>query len=158
MKKKLLLCGIATAVGAVLIAAGVFFAASGNTFFYTAAMISGAVLLLAGGTALIYFRQGNETSSAGRKPFFRKEGSRPVPEGYIEAQVLGISKGLHLEGEPDSYHVVCRYLDPETKAVLTFSSEALPTYPGKEIIGKKVRVLLRSLDDENYRVDLTSIH
>ncbi len=75
----------------------------------------------------------------------------------VIAVVAGITKNLRNEGERETYYVICNYKDPDSKLSTTFTSRELLTYPGKDIIGKPVRVTVDPKDPEHYTVDVDSI-
>lgn len=74
----------------------------------------------------------------------------------VEAKVLGVTHALRTPGEPEAYQVICKYTDPETGRSETFTSRVLRKYPGKDIIGKVVRVYLDPHNPGKYDVDLDS--
>lgn len=79
-----------------------------------------------------------------------------LPEGEctVTAEVLGVTRNLRTKGEKTEYYIVCRCKDPRTGREETFSSRPLDTYPGKEVIGKKVEVHLDTREKGNYTVDI----
>ncbi|MEE3420749.1 MAG: hypothetical protein VZR02_06585 [Lachnospiraceae bacterium] len=93
------------------------------------------------------------------------------PEGYgdrldepvtgnktmVVATVLGITRALRNPGDPEAYQVICKYTDPETGREETFTSKIIRQYPGKEIIGKMVKVYLDPREPGKYTVDLDSM-
>lgn len=91
---------------------------------------------------------------AGRK----HRGNRVTGEKTsVIAIVAGITKNLRNPGEPETYYVVCNYKDPDSKLSTTFTSRELRKYPGKDIIGKPVRVRLDPDHPDQYTVDIDSI-
>ena len=125
------------------------------------AVLTGAVLLAAAGGALLFhsvslMKKAKEETSAARS---RTDTYIPEvpPEGYLTAEIIGISRSLRLSGGEEGYHVVCRYTDPVSGKSATFSSEAVRKYPGKDIIGKPVRVYPVPEETEQFYVDLNTI-
>ncbi|MBQ3393271.1 MAG: hypothetical protein IJG52_07670 [Lachnospiraceae bacterium] len=89
----------------------------------------------------------------GRKLAIREE---PLPR-ELTACVLGVTRGLRMEGGREQYYVLCRYKDPVSGREATFTSEPMEKYPGKEIIGKEVRVHIDPQDESRYTIDLQDI-
>ncbi len=85
------------------------------------------------------------------------QGFRP-PQGWIMADVVGITRNLRgSQNEQVEYYVICRYFDGVTRTYQTFTSKAMRDYPGKEIIGKRVRITFHSQDPTDYTVDMNTI-
>ncbi len=75
----------------------------------------------------------------------------------VIAIVSGITKNLRRAGERETYYVICSYRDPDSQLSTTFTSRELKEYPGKQIIGKPVRVQVDPTDPNHYTVDIDSI-
>lgn len=74
----------------------------------------------------------------------RKKGER------IRAEILGVSRSLRSgEDEKEKFYIVCRGKDAKQD---TYTSRALPEYPGKEVIGKEVTVEFHSGEPGDYTV------
>ena len=124
--------------------------------------ILGAAAILAGGVLVIRSLQdrkkpGYKGSDPGESGSMRSAGFRFPEEGYVVAVIIGITRNLRAAGAEEGFHVICRYVDEESGAEVTYTSGLLREYPGKEIIGKCVRVYLDPKEAEHYSVDLTSI-
>lgn len=52
---------------------------------------------------------------------------------------------------------MCRYKDPLTGRVETFTSRALENYPGKEVIGRNVTVRIDPREKGKYTVDIDEL-
>ena len=78
----------------------------------------------------------------------------PKGECTVTAEVLGVTRNLRTKGEKTEYYIVCRCRDPRTGKEETFSSRPLDTYPGREVIGKKVEVHLDAGEKGKYTVDI----
>lgn len=163
--------------GAVLLLIGImsvvfgFGFAERNVPLYLADEIVGAIFILAGMTPWIrYFqdRKANrdtayDSGNAGRS---YSDGSgqagntqdfRPT-SGWVMADVTGIAKNLRgSDRDQVEYYVMCRYYDGISHSYHTFTSRALKNYPGKDIIGKRVKVIFHSSDPNDYTVDLDSV-
>ncbi|MGN0363476.1 MAG: hypothetical protein ACI4ET_11625 [Bilifractor sp.] len=161
--------GIAAAVGIGFILYG-FNQAGANTVLYIGGQILGAVLLLLGITPLILYhqrygadsaaesaqRQGGSGQSYQSQP---QEDTSWIPVGgWIFADVIGITRNLRADASAGvEYYVICRYRDFKEHVEHTFTSRSMKEYPGKEIIGKRVKVFFHSKDPEDYTVDLNTI-
>lgn len=140
----------------------------GSAASMTGLGISGIVLLILGGIPVILYQQGrsladlfSKSSAAGQNGSAQgqKAAHIEVPaEGSVDAKIIGIVRNLRMENGREGFHVLCEYTDPKTGVRETFTSEIVPDYPGKTIIGKYVKVFFRNRDPENYTVDLKSIH
>ena len=124
--------------------------------------VIGTLLLIAGGSLCILHLQARRGAFAPQNNAFSRTapaggGFRVPPEGYLDARIIGITRNLRTEGGREGFHVVCRYQDPSTGAETTFTSDLLPNYPGKEVIGRTVRVMFPGDDPDDYHVDLSSI-
>ncbi|MGN0274150.1 MAG: hypothetical protein ACI4DT_05115 [Chordicoccus sp.] len=123
--------------------------------------ICGGLLMACGAAILLYRfyeeRKISEGENATVNAAFQKRHVKVPAEGYVKAKIIGITQNLHMAGERDSFVVLCRYTEPGTGIEETYSSDPVPEYPGKEIIGKTVRVYLDRKDPESYRVDLRSL-
>ncbi len=124
--------------------------------------ICGGLLMACGAALLLYRfyaeRKSSEVGSTTTSGAAFQERHVKVPaEGYVKAKIIGITRSLHMADERDSFVVLCRYTEPGTGIEETYSSDPVPEYPGKEIIGKTVRVYLDRNDPESYRVDLHSL-
>lgn len=75
----------------------------------------------------------------------------------VMAIVSGVSRNLRTQGGKETFYIICSYKDPDTKKATTFTSKELTKYPGKDIIGKVVRVQVDPEDENNYTVDLSSL-
>ena len=121
--------------------------------------ICGALLMACGAAVLLYQfyeeRKVGNNENAGTASQ-RRQITVPA-EGYVRAKIIGITRNLHMAGERDSFVVLCRYTEPGTGIEETYSSDPVPEYPGKEIIGKTVSVYFNHRDPESYRVDLSSL-
>ncbi|MGI6051243.1 MAG: hypothetical protein ACOYA9_01990 [Bilifractor sp.] len=155
LKKRWLTIGIlCLTAGAVCVFAGLSFFTS-DRVIYIILEIIGAALILTGITPLVRVynvdkRQENRTSG-GRSGFI-------PPKGWILADIIGITRNLRGSSNDEvEYYVICQYYDGVTRTNQTFTSRPLKEYPGKEIIGKKVKVIFHSSDPEDYTVDLDSI-
>ncbi|MDO4619823.1 MAG: hypothetical protein Q4B09_04280 [Lachnospiraceae bacterium] len=127
-------------------------------------IIIGCILLIAGGIFLLLDYQsrhpqafGGSTERMGAFTVSDRFVPKVPKEGYLTAVVIGVSRGLRTAGEPEVYHVVCEYTDPVSGRKVTYSSEALKEYPGKEVIGKKVRVYPDRREAGCFYVDLKTI-
>lgn len=155
-------------VGAVLVAFGFGFTV-GNFRLYIGLEIAGAVCILAGMTPIVLYFQNrtgqdqtgtgagagyngeNNYGSGGRKSLHHANES-------VTADIVGVTRNLRgTAGDKVEYYVMCRYFNREGNTWETFTSRALPDYPGKDIIGRKVRVIFHSDDPGDYTVDLQSI-
>lgn len=143
--------------------------ALGSSGSITGAGILGIVCLLFGGLFIIAYAQGTtfanlfKTGENGGRPKTGNSRRGPQhievpPEGSIEAKIIGITRNLRSENGREGFHVLCEYTDPKSGVRETFTSEVVPEYPGKQIIGKWVRVFFKGRDPENYTVDLRTIH
>ena len=108
---------------------------------------TGTLLLAVGGSLVIYWRQQRNGNGPSRRP----------KKSCITAEIIGVSRNLRFAGERVAYHVVCRCTDPDSGETVTYSSDPLDEYPGKEIIGKTVLVYLDQKEEGHYRVDLSTI-
>lgn len=178
MKKgNLVFGGVTLASGAACAVAGICVSAD-NTRLYILLEVIAAVLILLGITPLVREhenKKGQGNTAAGRFRAYADQlkdryagadggsasGSRNgfvPPSGWVLAEIVGITRNLRGSGnEKVEYYVICRYYDGVTRTNQTFTSRALKDYPGKEIIGKKVRVIFHSKNPEDYTVDLDSI-
>ncbi|MGO5313261.1 hypothetical protein ACTQ1O_02480 [Bilifractor sp. LCP21S3_A7] len=156
--------GIAGAVGIGLIVLG-FREAGVSTVRYIGFQLIGAVLLLLGITPAILYRQQYGESSAAEQNSY-SSGAEQVQEdtswipvgGWIFADVIGITRNLRADASSGvEYYVICRYRDFKEHVEHTFTSRSMKEYPGKEIIGKRVKVFFHSKDPGDYTVDLNTI-
>ena len=142
-------------VGLVLVCAAVLAAGAGiflslsrkDPGIFRICSVPVSVLLVAGGVLL-----SRSIRWTGGRPAVREE---PLPK-EVTATVLGVTRGLRMEGGKPQYYVLCRYKDEKTGREATFTSDPLEEYPGKEIIGQQVTVYVESYEDGKYRVDLES--
>ena len=116
----------------------------------TSTGIIGIVLLLAGGVMIIYAR--NNTALKRRDTVFIIP-----PEGFVNAEIIGMTRSIRTQLDKEGFHVLARGKDSEGNEV-TFTSEVIGTYPGKEIIGKRVHVIFYNDDPEQYLVDLKTVN
>ena len=137
----------------------------------TVSGILGILLLIAGGSLGILhmqlrrgmftgsgaFGQGNAGTRSMPGSASQENGIRIPPEGYLTAEIIGITRNLRAEGVKEGFHVICRYRDPVSGAETTFTSDLLAEYPGKQIIGRRVRVTFPHGDITEYHVDLSSV-
>lgn len=72
----------------------------------------------------------------------------------VDAEIVGITRNLRMEGQNTWYYVVCRYTDQKTGLTANFTSRPLINYPGKNIIGKTAHVTIHSGESGDYTVDL----
>ena len=75
----------------------------------------------------------------------------------FDAEVIGVTRNLRLEGEKEVFYIVCKYVDPDTGEESTYTSRELPEYPGKHVIGKMVHVTVDPKDPGKYNVDIDAI-
>lgn len=158
--------GIAAAVGIGFILYG-FNQAGANTLLYIGGQVLGAVLLLLGITPLILYHQRYGADSAAESIQGQgipgqgqtQEDTSWIPVGgWIFADVIGITRNLRADASAGvEYYVICRYRDFKEHVEHTFTSRSMKEYPGKEIIGKRVKVFFHSKDPEDYTVDLNTI-
>lgn len=175
--RNLVFGGIVLAAGAVCAIAGICVSAD-NTQLYILLEVIAAALILLGITPLVRAYQNRKDrgetgtdrfhayadrlkdyygQAAGNRPSDSRNGFVP-PNGWVLAEIVGITRNLRGSGnERVEYYVICRYYDGVTRTNQTFTSKALKDYPGKEIIGKKVKVIFHSKNPEDYTVDLDSI-
>ena len=78
-------------------------------------------------------------------------------EQTITAEVLGVTRNLRTAGEKTTYYIVCRYKDPLTGRMETYTSRALESSPGKEVIGRKVTVRIDPGEKGKYTVDIDAL-
>lgn len=138
-------------LGIIVLAAGIFIGSRYNRIYFTLLSIPATILLVAGGAGIWHASQRRIAGPSGTGQWL------PVGNGYVEAQILGVTRNLRMEGEKESYRIVCRYRDMATGKEATFTSKSLLEYPGKEVIGRTVRVYLDERDPQNYRVDIDPI-
>ncbi|MBQ9050380.1 MAG: hypothetical protein ABS874_06050 [Lachnospiraceae bacterium] len=131
---------------AVAAAGAVVSVKTGNTSCFLGCSIPAAVLIVAGGNMV-------------RKDLLPGADRLLLPGGEqtITAEVLGVTRNLRTAGEKTSYYIVCRYKDPLTGRVETFTSRALESYPGKEVIGRKVTVRIDPREKGKYTVDIDEL-
>lgn len=137
-------------LGIAALVLGILIGSRYNRIYFTLLSIPATVLLVAGG-ARIWRASRKIPGPSGTGQWL------PVGSGYVEAQILGVTRNLRVEGEKESYRIVCRYKDMATGREATFTSRTLPEYPGKEVIGRTVRVYLDERDPQNYRVDIDPV-
>ncbi len=121
-------------------------------------------LLLAGGIMKLYNfikegglgssgpQSGQQTRTSGgiyRMPKVRRT--------EFDAEVIGVTRNLRLEGEKEVFYIVCKYVDPDTGEESTYTSRELSEYPGKQVIGKTVHVTVDPEDPGKYKVDIDAI-
>lgn len=156
---------IGLAVGIFLVVCGFGFTV-GNFRLYIILEIIGAVCILAGMTPLIRFAQNRSARAAGRNGReWNASGqstaaarSNHYANQSVMADIVGITRNLRGNAaDKVEYYVMCRYYNRDSSTWETFTSAALDAYPGKEIIGKQVRVTFHSSDPEDYTVDLKGI-
>lgn len=152
MKKNHILPGILLFIlGIIVLTAGIIVGSRYNRLYFTLLSVPATILLVAGGAGIWHASRGRITGPSGTGQWL------PVGNGYVDAQILGVTRNLRMEGEKESYRVVCRYRDMATGKEATFTSKTLPEYPGKEVIGRTVRVYLDARDPQNYRVDIDTV-
>ena len=124
---------------------------------YVLINIAITALLILIGCILIRWYQIGKIQDGDDRPV-ETAGEKPVTgdKTCVEAEVMGVTRALRTPGEPEAYQVICKYTDPETGRSETFTSRVLRKYPGKEIIGKMVRVYLDPYHPGKYTVDLDS--
>lgn len=161
--------GIALIVVDILMRTSADSSALGSSGSITSSGILGIVCLLIGGLCIIAYvqgttfsglfrRNGESRNSATKTAPMQERHIEVPPEGSVDAKIIGITRNLRAENGREGFHVLCEYTDPKSGVRETFTSEVVPEYPGKQIIGKWVRVFFRNRDPENYFVDLRSIH
>jgi hypothetical protein len=113
-------------------------------------------ILLVGGYFVIRKIQGGGKL---QNPFhFQKSGNRVTGDKTsVIAIVAGVTKNLRNPGEAETYYVICNYKDPDTRLSTTFTSRELKVCPGRDIIGKPVKVTLDPTHPGTYTVDIDSI-
>lgn len=165
MKQKSTTIGL-IAAGAAILTAGIWLivrgirAGSGLISLSVPAYssIGGTVLILAGGILMILGIQQLRRDPSGG---VRTEPDRWIPDvppaGYIEAEIIGITRSLRVAGDEEAFHVVCRYTEAESGRSTTFTSDPVKTYPGREIIGRHVRVYPDPGEAGIWHVDLDSV-
>lgn len=137
------------AAAAVVVGGGIFLSLSRkDPGIFRICSVPAAVLLVAGGVLL-----SRSIRWSGGRPVLKEE---PLPK-ELTATVLGVTRGLRMEGGRPEYYVLCRYKDEQTGREATFTSEPLAEYPGKEIIGQQVKVSVESYEEGKYRVELESL-
>lgn len=122
--------------------------------------IGGTILMAAGAVILIWLivNDRKRSSQSEASPSGTQTRHITVPaEGFITAKIIGITRNLRMAGEREKFIIVCSYTEAGTGISETFSSEPVDKYPGKEIIGKSVKVFLDRTDPGHYKVDLASI-
>lgn len=152
MKKNNILPGIVLFIlGIAVLTAGIIVGSRYNRLYFTLLSVPATILLVAGGAGIWNASRRSIAGSSNTGQWL------PVGNGYVDAQILGVTRNLRMEGEKESYRVVCRYRDMATGKEATFTSRTLPEYPGKEVIGRTVRVYLDARDPNNYRVDIDTV-
>ncbi len=128
-----------------------------NTTYLTVNLVVLAVLLVGGYFVIRELQKRGIIKDTGKRE--KKGPANPVTgdKTSVIAVVAGISNNLRNPGEPETYYVICSYKDPDSKLSTTFTSRELRQYPGKEIIGRPVRVLVDPKDPEHYTVEIDSI-
>lgn len=119
---------------------------TGNTNYFLGCSIPAAVLIVAGGTMV------RKDLLPGADRLLLSGG-----EQTITAEVLGVTRNLRTAGEKTTYYIVCRYKDPLTGRTETYTSRALESYPGKEVIGRKVTVRIDPGEKGKYTVDIDAL-
>ena len=156
---------VAAAAGIALIFLG-FREAGYDNARYIGFQAVGAVLLLLGITPAIRYRQQYGVSSGAEQNSYSAGGKQVQEEdtswipvgGWIFADVIGITRNLRTDASSGvEYYVICRYRDFKEHVEHTFTSRSMKEYPGKEIIGKRVKVFFHSKDPEDYTVDLNTV-
>lgn len=140
--------GAACLIGGIAVIVRGIMGSSKDMMAYTLSteeLIAGTALLLGGGILVIVTLQRMHGNSAASMP------------SELTAEIIGVAKNLRMPGEPEAFHIVCRWADPDTGETTTFSSEPLPAYPGREVIGKTVTVHLDPGEAGAYHVDLDTI-
>lgn len=176
-KRNLVFGGVVLAFGVASAIAGICVSAD-NTRLYILLEVIAAALILLGITPFVREHESNKEKGNTASGRFRAYADRlrdrysgdnsgsasdsrngfVPPAGWVLAEIVGITRNLRGSGsEKVEYYVICRYYDGVTHTNQTFTSRALKDYPGKEIIGKKVRVIFHSKNPEDYTVDLDSI-
>lgn len=182
MRKRNLIFGwTVLAAGVACAVAGICFSAE-NTQLYLVLEVIAAALILLGITPLVREHERRKTLTGGNdggnrfRAYMdrihaqyggrdttsdpagdRRHGFVPPGESLL-AEIIGVTRNLRGSGgEQVEYYVICRYYDDKTRTNQTFTSQPLRDYPGREIIGKKVKVIFHSKDPEDYTVDLGSI-
>lgn len=119
---------------------------TGDTRYFPVLSIPAAVLIVAGGAMV-------------RRDLLTGESRLLLSGGEqtITAQVLGVTRNLRRAGEKTAYFVICRYTDPATGRVETFTSRALDEYPGKEVIGRKITVHIDPSEKGKYTVEIDAL-
>ena len=142
--KNTLIGGALLLISLLVAAAGVIASIkTGNTNYFLGCSIPAAVLIVAGGSMV------RRDLLPGSERLLLSGGERT-----ITAEVLGVTRNLRTKGEKTEYYIVCRCRDPRTGKEETFSSRPLDTYPGREVIGKKVEVHLDAGEKGKYTVDI----
>ena len=154
----LILSGIACGAAGVLLSMKLE-----KSWIFTVCSIPTA-LLLAGGFMKLYNyikegglgssgpQSGQQTRTSGgiyRMPKVRRT--------EFDAEVIGVTRNLRLEGEKEVFYIVCKYVDPDTGEESTYTSRELSEYPGKHVIGKTVHVTVDPEDPGKYQVDIDAI-
>lgn len=119
---------------------------TGNTNYFLGCSIPAAALIVAGGTMV------RRDLLPGADRLLLSGG-----EQTITAEVLGVTRNLRTAGEKTTYYIVCRYKDPLTGRMETYTSRALESYPGKEVIGRKVTVRIDPGEKGKYTVDIDAL-
>lgn len=139
-----------------------------KTWIFTVCSIPAAMLLAGGGMKLYnLIRDGGLGSGIGsrartgtRTETRTSGGIYKMPRNHrteFDAEVMGVTRNLRLEGEKEVFYIVCRYVDPDTGEESTYTSRPLSEYPGKEVIGKTVHVTVDPHDPGKYQVDIDPI-
>lgn len=139
---------LATAL--VLVLAGLWLRRNGQEQFYWLLEAIGALVALAG-VQVLYNRQSNSAIRPDSPVYEVSFGNK----GYIEAEIMGITRDLRVDSQQKPvYRVLAKY-QKRSKEVI-FTGEALDEYPGKQLIGRKVRVYKDDSTPDGYRIDLSS--
>lgn len=148
-KKQLLIAVVCLAAAIVLIAVGVVLTQSreSDVWFRVLSIPAAIAIVIGGGEGYYGIRY-----LTGPDRMLRIAAKKT---GYLDCVVLGVARNLRSsEREKQTYYIVAQYTDPATGESRTFSSRSLEKYPGKDVIGKPVRVYLDPDDPGSYRVDI----
>lgn len=155
--REIILAVILLALGIVCIVVGFYFTKrTDQRMVFTILSIPAAILIVTGAWKIVNYVRNTMNPSAGseRNPY-NTGSTRQYPlKKEFDAQVLGVTRNIRVEGEKEVYYIVCKYKEEETGREFTYTSRPLNEYPGRDVIGKTVHVTIDSRDPDNYKVDI----
>ncbi|MCR4671624.1 MAG: hypothetical protein K5637_00100 [Lachnospiraceae bacterium] len=158
--RQTVLSAVMLALGIACIIAGFYIARStGQRMVFTGLSIPAAILIVSGAWRLIGLIRaasdplaGAGSSRSGQSTY---AGGKVYPaKNEFDAEVLGVTRNIRVEGQKEVYYIVCKYREEETGREFTYTSRPLREYPGRQVIGKKVHVSIDPRDPDNYTVDI----